>query len=329
MQNGLTRRGLIGAGAAAATLPLIGSASAQAWPSKPIKIVCGYPAGGLTDLFARAYGDYISKQVGQPVIVENKSGAGGTVAALDVRRAAPDGYTLMFTITSTMIQNRVLYKSLPYDPDKDFVLISSMSAGQLPLVVSPETKATNLKEFVDYARKNDKVSIGTYGAGSYAHIAVAQLNKIFSLKIEPVHYRGEAPMWADLAGGSIQGAIGSYAAGAGVLQSGKGVPIAVPQTRRMSKLPNVATFVEQGVNDKAFRMRGFICLVGVAGTPMDIVERLSTLMVEGGKTEKVRQILETFGIDEASSGRADFIKLYDEEKPTWLEMVSSLGLTPE
>src|SRR5688572_84237 len=125
----LTRRALIRAGAAAATLPFIGApAIAQGWPNKPIKFVVSYPPGGATDIFARAYGDYISKQLGQPVVVENKAGAGGTVGALEVKRSAADGYTILFTISTTMIMNKVLYKNLPYDPDKDFVLLSYMPA---------------------------------------------------------------------------------------------------------------------------------------------------------------------------------------------------------
>ncbi len=187
----LTRRTLIRTGAAAATLPLIGApAIAQGWPNKPIKFVVSYPAGGLTDIFARAYGDYISKQVGQTVVVENKAGAGGTVGALEVKRAAADGYTLLFTISTTMIMNKVLYKNLPYDPDKDFVLLSYMPSGSLPFIVNTATGATNLKEFAEYARKN-KTNVGTYAAGSYAHIAIAELNKHFGLNMEAVHYRGE------------------------------------------------------------------------------------------------------------------------------------------
>ena len=114
-------------------MPLIGApAIAQGWPNKPIKFVVSYPPGGATDIFARAYGDYISKQLGQTVVVENKAGAGGTVGAVEVKRSPADGYTLLFTISTTMIMNKVLYKNLPYDPDKDFVLISYMPAGSLP-----------------------------------------------------------------------------------------------------------------------------------------------------------------------------------------------------
>ena len=326
-KRSIRRQVLAGISAAGAPMLLSSIANAQTWPAKPIRIIVGYPPGGLTDIFARAYGEHLSQRLGQQVVVENRSGASGSLAAQAVKNSPPDGYTLMFTISTTMIMNKVLYKSLPYDPDKDFVLISSMSAGHLPLIVNKKLGITNLKEFVEYARKN-KVSLGTYAAGSYAHIAVAELNRIFGLKMEAVHYRGEAPMWQDVAAGVIAGGSGSVAAATSVLQSGIGLPIAVPQTKRMRILPNVATFQEQGVPDKAFQLKGFICIVGPTGMPPELVQRLSDLMVEGGKTEKVQKILATFGIDEAAVSHQEFRKLVDEEAPIWLALVRSLGLTP-
>ena len=329
MPSRITRRTLIKSGlSTAAVLPFAAPARAQAWPSKPIRIVVGYPAGGLTDLFARAYGEYISQQVGQPVVVENRPGAGGSIAAQAVKSAPADGHTLMFTISTTMIMNRVLYKSLPYDADKDFVLISSMFAGHLPTIAAKATGATNLKEFAEYARKN-KVSVGTYAAGSYAHMAIAELNKHFGLQMEAVHYRGEAPMWQDLAAGVIQAATASYAGAANVLQSGAGRAIAVPHMRRMSKLPDVATFHEQGVTSRLFTLKGFICCVGPAGMPQEIVQRLSDLHVAGGKSERVAKLLDTFGIDELAVSHQEFRRMYDEEGPVWIGLVQSLGLTPE
>jgi len=208
---------------AAALLPA--PALAQAWPAKPIRIICGYPAGGLTDIFARAYGEHISRTTGQPVYVENKAGASGAIAAEQVKSATPDGYTLMFTISTTMIMNKVLFKKLPYDPDKDFVPISWMDAGHLPTVLHKSVPGANLNEFAGYAR-NNKVSIGTYGAGSYSHVAVAALNRHFGLSMEAVHYRGEGPMWVDVGSGAVQGGSGSYAAVSSVLQSGSGRAIA-------------------------------------------------------------------------------------------------------
>ena len=321
------RRFLAAVGGSAAVASVGGSVWAQTWPNKPIKIIVGYPPGGLTDIFARAYGEHLSQRLGQQVVVENRSGASGSLAAAAVKGAPPDGYTLMFTISTTMIMNRVLYKSLPYDADKDFVLISSMTAGHLPLVVNKNTGVSNLKEFIEYAR-NNKVSLGTYAAGSYAHIAVAELNRIFGLQMEAVHYRGEAPMWQDVQAGVITGGSGSFAAANSVLQSGVGVAIAVPQTKRMSRLPNVATFAEQGVDERVFRLQGFICLVGPTGMPPKMVQRLSDLMVEGGKSERIQKILATFGIDDSAVSHQDFRKLYEAESPVWLSLVMSLGLTP-
>lgn len=331
MPTDFTRRQLLATGAAAATLPLVGTqadAQTSAWPNKPIRVVVSYPAGGQTDLFARAYGEYITRQTGQNVIIENKAGGGGTVGALDVKRAPADGYTLLFTISTTMIMNRVLIKNIQYDADKDFTLVSIMPSGSLPLVASSKTGATNLKEFIDYARKTEKVSVGTYAAGSYAHIAIAELNKQYGLKMEAVHYRGEAPMWTDLAGQSIDAAIGAYSAAGAVLQTGKGQAIAVSR-KPMSKLPGVKTFLEQGATSKAFQLTGFQCVAVPAGTPPEIVRKLSELLVAAGKSDKVQEVLKNFGVDESAMSFEDTQKLYKEEAPIWLELVSSLGLTPE
>jgi tripartite-type tricarboxylate transporter receptor subunit TctC len=314
--------------AAAAASALPNPAFAQAWPSKPIRIICGYPAGGLTDVFARAYGEFISQKTGQPVTVENKAGASGAIAAEQVKNAPPDGHTLMWTISTTMIMNKVLFKKLPYDPDKDFALISWMDAGHLPFVVSKNVPANNLKEFADYAQKN-KTSVGTYGAGSYSHVAVEALNRHYKLTMQPVHYRGEAPMWQDVASGSVQAGSGSYAAASPVLQSGNGKAIAVPTMKRMRKLPNVATFHEQGVTDIAFQVQGFICLVGPIGMPKDVVKKLSDMMVEGGKTERIQKILDTFGIDNAAQDSAFFEKFVAEQGPVWLKLVKDLNLEPQ
>lgn len=324
-----TRRRFLATGAAAASLPLLGEqASAQAaWPNKPIKIIAGYPAGGQTDLFARTYGDVISRKIGQPIVVENKAGAGGTVAALEVKRAAPDGYTWQFTISTTLIMNRALMKEVPYDADKDFILISIMPAGSLPLVASTKSGAKNIKEFVDYCKKTEKVSVGTYAAGSYAHMAVAELNKQYGLKIEPVHYRGEAPMWADSAGQTLDGAIGSYGGAVAVLQGNRGQAIAVSR-RRHPLLPNVATFLEQGATSKCFQLTGFQSCSVPAGTPVEIVKKISDLLVEAGKSDKVQEMMKTFGVDEPAMTFEETQKLYNEEKPVWLDLVKSLGLEP-
>jgi len=245
-----------------------------------------------------------------------------------VKNAAPDGHTLMWTISTTMIMNKVLFKKLPYDPDKDFVLISWMDAGHLPTIVNAALPIRNLAELAAYARAN-KTSLGTYGAGSYSHVAIAELNKHFNLNMEAVHYRGEAPMWQDVSSGAVAGGSGSYAAAAPLLQGGRARAIAVPTRTRMRKLPDVPTFHEQGATSVGFVVRGFIGLVGPAGMPDPVVQRLSDLMVEAGKTERIQKILDTFGIDQAAQDRRFFENIIKTEGPIWLDLVRGLGLEPQ
>lgn len=330
MASSFTRRVVLEGGLAfgAASSSAATFAWAQAWPSKPIRVICAYPVGGITDLFARTYGEQIALRLGTPVVADNRPGAGGIVAAQALKSAPADGHTLMFTITTSMLANRVLYKSLPYDPDKDFELIAYMPSGPLPLVVAAATAVKDLRELVEFARSRP-VNVGTYAPGSFAHIAIAELNRHFGLAMVPVHYRGEAPMWTDLAAGGIHAAIGSLTGAAGILRSGAARAIAVPHVRRMTRLPEVATFVEQGLPSKAFQLTSYICAVAPAGVPMPIIGRLSELMVEAGRSEPIRKLLENFGIDQAAQGREQFQRLHAEEGPTWLELVRSLELTPQ
>lgn len=329
-----TRRRLLRNGlaisTAAAGLPILTTrgAQAQAWPSKPVRAIVSHPPGGLTDAFSRAYSEFISQKIGQSVVVENKTGASGIIAAELVAKSPADGYTLLFTISTTMVMSQALFKSLPFDPNKDFVPISFMDAGHLPFIVHKSVPATNVKEFAAWA-KNNKVSIGSYSPGSYSHIAAAELNKALGLQMEVVHYRGEGPMWQDMLSGTIQAANGSVAAATSVLQSGAGRAIAVPQVTRMKKLPDVATFLEQGLTAKAFQIRGWVGLFAPAGTPDAIVERLSALMVEAGKSPRLRQMLDTFGIDASATDNKTFAQILRDENPIWIDLVKQLGITPQ
>lgn len=326
MTTFITRRAAL-AGTAAIALAAPGPLRAQAWPSGPIKIICGTAAGGLTDIFSRAYGEFISKQVGVPVVVENRPGASGAIAAQAVKQAAPDGQTFVLSLSTTFLGNRVLIRNLQYDPDRDFTMISVLPAGHLPLLAHRSTGVTNLKEFLDYAKANN-VSLGTYGAGTFPHILTFEFNKALERKIVPVHYRGEAPMWNDFLGGALQAAVGSYNAATPALQTGTGRAIAVPTTRRMKKLPDVPTFLEQGATQRVFQLRSWVGLFGPAGLPDTIADRMSALMVEAGKSETILKVLDTFGIDDPAMSREDSLRIYREEGPEWIEATRQLGINP-
>jgi tripartite-type tricarboxylate transporter receptor subunit TctC len=325
----ITRRALLASSAAAASLPLTGSrASAQAaWPSKPVRIVVGYPAGGQTDGIARAYAEFLTRHFGQTFVVENKGGGSGSVGAIDVKNSTPDGHTLMCTISTTMIQNRATIKNLAYDPEKDFAIFSVVKGSGLLMVVQANSGVTNLKEFVEFARKADKVSMGTYAVGSTPHIVAFELNRQFGLKIEPIHYRGEAPMWADFMAGSIETAIGSFAVTSPVLQSNRGRLIGTTGSR-IKPYPDIPTLAEQGAASKLFGVRGFTGWFAPAKTPPDIVKRLSDAMVLAGKDPKVEATLSNYYLEPASD-MTEANRQFSEESPVLLGVLKDLGIQAE
>ena len=227
MLTKFNRRHFIAGGTAAVAMPFLArGASAQgAWPSRQIRMICSYPAGGQTDLLARAFGDFVSRQVGQNVIIENKAGASGSIGAAEVARAAPDGLTILCSISTTFVMNRVMMKNPGYDMDKDLTLVSVIPGAGLLLIASLESGVKTLDDFVAFARKKGQVNFGTYSAGSAPHMTINELNKQYGLKIEPIHYRGEAPMWTGLMDGTLDVAMGSYTAAQSVLQSNQGHPV--------------------------------------------------------------------------------------------------------
>jgi tripartite-type tricarboxylate transporter receptor subunit TctC len=289
-------------------------------------VICAYPAGGGSDALARAFSDFLSKQLGQPFVVENKAGASGSVAALEVKRAPPDGYTLMYTISTTMVLNKVLYKNLQYDTDKDFDLISYVPVPGLPLMAATSTGAKTLKQFVEFARK-EKCNVGTYAAGSYAHMAIAEMNKAYGLKMEAVHYRGEAPMWTDLAAGSLHGAIGGPVPALNIVDTGKGWPVAMLSKKRVKKMPDVPTYLEQGLTGSFFRLSGYTCMVAPAGLPEEVAETYSQLCVAAGKDPVTWQRMEAAGAEDPPTSRQEFARLQREEAPIWREAAKNLGVT--
>ena len=327
------RRHFMAAGAAAAAMPYLArGASAQGtytqstWPSRNIRMVCSYPAGGQTDLLARAFGDYISKQVGQTVVVENKAGASGSIGAADVARAAPDGHTVLCSISTTYVMNRVMLKNPGYDMDKDLTLVSIIPGQGLLLVANAQSGIKTLDDFVAFARKKEKVNFGTYSAGSAPHMTIMELNKQYGLKIEPIHYRGEAPMWTGLMEGSLDAAMGSYTAAQAVLQSNKGLLFAV-HSKRVPAIPNMKTLPEQGATSKFFTISGFTGWAVPKATPQPIVDRLAELIVAANNDPKVKDVLATFVLEPAL-GFKESNALYQRELPTWIESAQSLGLEP-
>jgi tripartite-type tricarboxylate transporter receptor subunit TctC len=328
-----TRRTLLraAAGFAVASPALVrpeGLRAQPAWPAKPITIVVNFPAGGLTDGIARAFGQHVQQATGQQVIIDNKPGASGNIGAALVARAPADGYTFLHSVSSTLVQNRVMFKTLGFDPDKDFTIVSGTSSGVLPVVVHKSVPVSNLKEFVEYARTN-KVNFGSWALGSSAHIFAQGLNEKFGLKIEVVTYKGEAPMWQDMGSGSLQAAMGSPQAFNALLVKGEIKPIVAPSRVRAGKLPDVATSVEQGFTDDVFTVRGWLALAAPAATPKPIVQKMSDLWVAAADSEPGRKMMESFGLTEKPLNHDEVMKDYEVLKGILIPRIVALGIVPE
>ena len=322
-----SRRQFITGSAALSLVAIVPSfARAQAWPAKAVRVIVAFPAGGLTDALARVYSEQLGQKLGQTFIVENRPGASGMIGGAEVAKAAPDGHTFLFTISTSMNQNRVLYKKMPYDPDKDFTYVSGFDAGHLPLAVAAGVKVANMREFVELARR-ERVTMGNYSAGSYPHMVAQQLNKLYGTQVEAVHYKGEAPMWTDLASGQITAALGSIAAMLPHLQSGKVRPIAVPTLLRSPRLPEVPTYAEQGFKESVFVIQGWIGMFGPAGVPRDIVNRISAINQESADTPRIRTLSENFGLRAKPWTADEFEKLNREVGPQWVAIARELGVT--
>ena len=322
------RRGfLLGTSAFAGTVlaaPAIVHAT-QSWPNRPVTIVVNFPPGGLTDAIARTFGHYVSQKTGQQFIIENKPGAGGNIGATLVAKEDPDGYTFLHTISGTLVQNRVLYSSLGFDPDKDFTLIAGTPSGALPMVVHKSVPVRTIKEFVAWA-KTHKVNFGTWAAGSAAHIVCQKLNILYGLDMVPVHYRGEAPMWQDMNAGSLQAAMGSYQALKPLLDKGAITPIAIPGPARQPLLPNVPTMKEEGYTHEAFSLYGWLGLVAPARVPRPIVERFSALWIEAAKSESGRKMMESFGLTDLPLDHVEVAADYEKLKKQMIPLVRELNV---
>ena len=314
---------LAGAAGASAILPAAWAQKA-AWPNKPIRIVVAFPPGGLTDAYARLFADQFTAKYGVAAVVDNKPGGGGIIAIDAVAKSTPDGYTFLMTTSGTVWQNRVLYTKLPYNLDKDLVPIVLFPSGPLVVAVPEKVPARNMREFIEFAKSNP-ASMGSYAPGSYPHMVADQTNRAEGTKILTVHYRGESPMWIDVASGQLQIAIGSYQAFATVQSRGVR-PIGVTGNYRCPKLPDVPTLAEQGVAGRLVQLEGGLPLLAPAGTPEVILQAISRVAVEGTTQERSVKLRESFAIPNKPKNLAATRADWERDVPVWIRVAVDLGI---
>ena len=310
--------------AVAAGVLLSVAAHAQTFPSKPIRIVVGFPAGGPLDQHARLLSDKLQGVLGQPVVMDYKAGAGGTVGAQDVMKSPPDGHTIMLANTGVMVINPALYSKLPYSTLRDFVPVARTAMQPLALLVNPQVPAKTLKEFNDYARSRPgQVNYGSAGNGGISHLVPEMYKTATGLFMVHIPYRGSAPAFTDLMGGQVQFMAESIPQAAAYHKQGKVRALAVTSRERNPALPDVPTVIESGV--KGFEVVGFYGFLAPAGTPKEAVNKLSDAFRQVLQMPDVRNRMVTQGADPAFLGSDDFAKFLAAETPRWAEAVKKSG----
>jgi len=315
--------------AAIAAALLTGTANAaDDYPAKPVSIVVPYPAGGVVDIVGRLIADKLGQSLGKRVIVENKPGAGGTIGAAAVARAAPDGYTLLLAGAATHVFAPLLYKSVPYDPIKQFAPITQLTAGPLVLVVNANLPVHTMAEFLAYLRANgDKMNFASNGKGTFPHLSVELMKQAANLHPTHVPYNGGPPAILALASGDVAFSINHIPNVLAQVKAGKIRPLATTGLARSSSFPDLPTFDEAGF--KGYETSAWFGLFAPPGTPQAIVDRLAKDSIDALKAKDLRDKLAFQGDEPVGSTPAAFANYIRGEIAKWAPVVRNAGITPE
>ncbi|WP_167784689.1 Bug family tripartite tricarboxylate transporter substrate binding protein [Ramlibacter rhizophilus] len=325
LKRAFLRRLVLGAGAAACALSLTPAALAQGdYPNKPVRIIVSFAPGGLTDLIARAIQPKLQEGLGQPVVVENRPGAGGTVAEAQLVRAAPDGYTLLLSADSVPA-NPHLVPNLPYDALKDMTPVALLTRIPLVMLVNNNVPAKNLKEFVAYAKANPgKLSFASPGIGTSNHLYSEVFKDMVGIEMPHVAYKGGGPAMTDLLGGHVQALLISSTLAAPQVAAGKVKALAVTSDKRLAKLPDVPTFAEAGYAD--FKPQQWNGLFVPAGTPAPVVERIRSEFTKAIQSPEVQTRLAELNAEPVMSSQAEFASMLKRETESLGKVIKDRGI---
>jgi tripartite-type tricarboxylate transporter receptor subunit TctC len=311
------------AGIAALFLFSFGAIAAD-YPTRPVSIVVAFTPGGPSDVLARIVGRKLEQILGQPFVIENRPGAGGNIAAEQVARSAPDGYTLLNGNNSILATNAALYKKINFDPVKDFIPLSLIGTQGSILVVNPKVPAKTLSELIALAKANPgKLNYASSGYGAAAHLAGELFKTEAKIDIVHVAYKGAAPALQELIGGQTQMMFATAASVVGHIKGGLVRPLAVTSLTRIAAFPDIPTMDELGL--KGFDANTWHGLVAPAGTPKEIVDTLSRAIVTALKDPTVRKSLGDLGVDIVGNSPAEFADYIKTEIPKWTAVVKSSG----
>lgn len=318
--------GLIAGGLA--TVLLASCAFAQPFPNRPVKIVVSFPPGTTPDTVARVVAPKLQESLGQPVIVENRAGAGGNVAVDAVAKSPTDGYTLVVSTNAALATNKVLYPDLPYDPERDLAAISLLATAPQILVVHPNVPANNFKEFIAYLRANPaKLSYGTTGSGSAAHLTMELFKADAKVFVVHIPYRGFPQAVTDMMGGNIHT---MFAIAPGVLphiKAGRMKGLAVTALKRSDQAPDIPSVAELGYPQ--LESLAWIGMLAPAKTPQEIVDKLSTETQRILRDPEAKKTLSNLGFDVVGSTPAEFRRFQHAEIEKWGKVIRATGAKPD
>jgi tripartite-type tricarboxylate transporter receptor subunit TctC len=323
----IDRRRFNGALVAGTALLLAPRLGAQTWPAKPIKVIVPYTPGGFTDITARLVTQKLQERLGQPVVIDNKPGANSIVGVDALAKSPPDGYTFAVVIAA-YAANITLYPKLPYDPKKDLAAVSLIGVSPLVAAVNNDTPFKNAADLIDYARKNPgKVSYGSSGNGSAVNLTTELLKSMTQTSMVHIPYKGAAPALTDLMGGHIQlfmdAAVGLINPG----KAGKVRLIGVASEKRLAALPEVPTFIEQGI--KGFTGSTWAGILAPAGTPPAVIKRVADEVTAIVALPDIRQRFDEMGTIPVGSTPAEFETFITSETAKWGKVIRDAKITAE
>ena len=303
----------------------VAAAFAQTYPAKPIKLINPWAPGGAADLIARPIMQRLAEALGQPIVVDNRPGANGTIGAAAAAHAAPDGYTLFFSNVGPVAISPALQTNLPYDSIKDFEPITQLVSGPTVLVVRPDIPVTSMKQLIAYAKAHPgKLSYGSVGSGSTTHLAGEMLSLMAGVELLHVPYKGNAPVVTDLLGGQLSMAFINVAGAMPYLKSGKFRGIAVTTLKRSAALPELPAVAE---TLPGFEVNSWYGLMAPAGTPKAIIERLYRETVKVLKSPKIVEQMAQAGLDIEGTTPKEHAAQIRSDLERWARVVKATGAT--
>jgi tripartite-type tricarboxylate transporter receptor subunit TctC len=311
--------------AAAVLISSLTQGAAQEWPARPVTMVVPFTSGTTSDVVARALMDHLSKAIGQPIVIDNRGGAGGNIGAGMVAKAKPDGYTILLATTGPAATNKLMYKTMTFDPQRDFADIVLVGKAPVIIVARPNGPANSLQGLIGYAKANpDKVTAGFPGNGTLGHITGKLLQERSGIKFAETQYRGSTPIITDLLGSHIDIAMDSMAAYVPQVQDGKLRALAVASSRRFAGLPDVPTASEAGL--PGFEASVWYAMLAPTGTPAPVIAKLNAATNDFLKTAQAKELFEKLGIDVAGGTPNDLRTFVSSEIEKWAPIIKSANI---